>query len=162
RQQWNTGFRISYIGTAMRKGPWQYNYNSPVPNNQLYVDKARPFPNLPDIWYVANGAGHQYNGLTIEALRHLASGLYFQSSWTWARDRYDLDFNWDFDNWQFTSENPFNRAREIGPAQEIPTHRFSTNFIYQLPFGKGRHFGKNISKIANLFAGGWELSGILT
>ena len=31
RQQWNTGFRVSYIGTALRKGAWMYNYNSPVP-----------------------------------------------------------------------------------------------------------------------------------
>jgi hypothetical protein len=162
RQQWNTGFRISYIGTAMRQGVYQYNYNSPVPNSQPYVDKPRPFPNFPDIFYVTNGAGHQYNGLTVEALRHLSGGLYFQSSWTWARDRYDLDYNWDFGNWQFTSENPFDRKREIGPAQEIPTHRFTSNFIYQLPFGKGRHFGGGMSKIANLFAGGWEISGIYT
>ena len=44
-----------------------YNYNSPVPNCSSYIDKPRPFPNLPDITYVTNGAGHQYNGLTVEA-----------------------------------------------------------------------------------------------
>jgi len=162
RQQWNTGFRISYIGTAMRQGPWQYNYNSPVPDSRPYIAKARPFPKYPDIWYVTNGAGHQYNGLTVEALRQLKGGLYFQSSWTWARDRYDLDYNWDFPLWQFTSENPFNRARDIGPAQEIPTHRFTTNFIYQLPFGRGRHFASSVSRAANLLVGGWEISGIYT
>ena len=162
RQQWNTGFRMSYIGTAMRKGPWQYNYNAPVANNQPYISKPRAFPNLPDIWYVTNGAGHQYNGFTAEALRHFANGLYFQSSWTWARDRYDLDYNWDFGTEKFVSENPRDRKREIGPAQEIPTHRFSTNFIYQLPFGKGRKFGSGVSRLANLVVGGWELSGIYT
>ena len=162
RQQWNTGFRLSYIGTAMRQGAWQYNYNSPVPNDQPFISKPRPFNNLPEVWYVTNGAGHQYNGLTVEALRHLSGGLYFQSSWTWARDRYDLDYNWDFDTWQFISENPFDRKREVGPAQEIPTHRFTTNFIYQLPFGKGRHFAPNVSRLGNLLIGGWEISGIYT
>jgi len=162
RQQWNTGFRASYIGTAMRKGPYVYNYNTPVANDQPFVDKPRPYPNFPEIDYVTNGAGHQYNGLTLEALRHLSGGLYFQSSWTWARDRYDMDYNWDFDTWQYFSEDPRNRHREIGPAMEIPTHRWTSNFIYQLPFGRGRKFGSNVSKVANLFVGGWELTGIYT
>jgi len=162
RQQWNTGFRASYIGTAMRKGAYAYNYNTPVPDTRPFVDKPRPFPNLPEIDYVTNGAGHQYNGLTLEALRRLAGGLYFQSSWTWARDRYDLDYNWDFSTWQFFSENPRDRHREVGPAMEIPTHRWTSNFIYQLPFGKGRKFASGVNRLANLLVGGWEISGIYT
>ena len=58
----------------MRQGVYQYNYNAPVANTQLYIDKARPFPNLPDIYYVTNGAGHQYNGFTLEVTRRLAKG----------------------------------------------------------------------------------------
>jgi hypothetical protein len=162
RQQWNTGFRASYIGTAMRRGPYQYNYNAPAANLTPYVNKPRPFPDFPDIYYVTNGAGHQYNGLTLEATRHLSQGLYFQSSWTWARDRYDMDYNWDFNYDKFTLEDPRNRKREIGPAQEIPTHRFTTNFIYQLPFGRGKKFGSGASRAVNLVIGGWELSGIYT
>ena len=162
RQQWNTGFRASYIGTAMRKGAYAYNYNTPVADGKPFISKPRPFPNFPEIDYVTNGAGHQYNGLTLEAHRHLASGLYFQSSWTWARDRYDLDYNWDFDVWQYFSENPQNRHREVGPAMEIPTHRWTSNFIYQLPFGKGRQFFSKVNRLSNLLVGGWEMSGIYT
>jgi hypothetical protein len=158
----NTGLRVSYIGTGMRKGPWIYNYNAPVADDKLFIDKARPYPTLPELWYVTNGAGHQYNGLTIEATRHMSKGLYFQSSWTWARDRYDMDYNWDFGAYQFTAENPRDRRRDIGPAQEIPTHRFTSNFIYELPFGKGRHFGTNMSRAADAVFGGWEITGIYT
>jgi len=162
RQQWNTGFRVSYIGTAMRKAPWQYNYNSPVPNSEPFINKPRPYPNFPEIWYVTNGAGHQYNGLTVEATRQFHHGLYFQSSWTWARDRYDLDYNWDFGGDAFISENPFDRKREVGPAADIPTHRWGTNWIYQLPFGRGRRYGSGVSKATNLLIGGWEISGVLS
>src|SRR2546425_7886219 len=31
------------------------------------------------------------------------------------------------DNWQFFSENPRDRHREVGPAMEIPTHRWTTS-----------------------------------
>ena len=162
REQWDTGFRLSYIGTGMRKGPWVYNYNAPAADEQLFIDKPRPFGTLPEVWYVTNGAGHQYNGFTAEATRRMVKGLYFQSSWTWARDRYDLDYNWDFGSYQFTSEDPRNRHREIAPAQEIPTHRFTTNFIYELPFGKGRHFYSNLPWAGEMLLGGWEITGIYT
>jgi Carboxypeptidase regulatory-like domain len=162
RQQWGTGFRLSYIGTAMRRAPWGYNYNSPVPNDVPYIDKPRPFSTLPDITYVTNGAGHQYNGLTVEAQRHFAGGLYFQSSWTWARDRYDMDYNWDLANSSFISEDPTNRHREIGPSPDIPTHRFNLNYIYEFPVGKGKHFLPNLNRAANLLLGGWSTSGVFT
>jgi hypothetical protein len=45
--RWQTGFRFSYIGTNTRQGDWSYNYNSPVPDDRLYVDKPRPFPQFP-------------------------------------------------------------------------------------------------------------------
>ncbi|HWQ56665.1 MAG TPA: hypothetical protein VN442_23465 [Bryobacteraceae bacterium] len=128
RQQWNTGFRASYIGTAMRKGAWQYSYNSPVPDARPFIEKPRPYPNFPEIYYVTNGAGHQYNGLTVEAQRHLSGSLYLQGSWTWARDRYDLDYNWDFDTWMFTPENPFelSKRRWNGACRTGPTAICST------------------------------------
>ena len=85
----------------MRQGPWGYNYNSPVPNDRPFIDKPRPYPNYPEIYYITNGAGHQYNGLTAEVKRQMVNGLYFQGSWTWARDIYDEDYNWDFGNDQF-------------------------------------------------------------
>lgn len=112
------------------------------------------------MFYVTNGVGHQYNSLTAEATRQMAKGLYFQGSWTWARDRYDLDYNWGFADNAFTSENPFDRRREIGPAQEIPKFRFSSNWVYQLPFGRGRQFGFGASRLLNFAVGGWEVSGV--
>jgi hypothetical protein len=59
RQQWNTGFRITYIGTALREGEYQYDYNAPTPSAQAYTAKARIFPQYPAIYYVTNGAGHR-------------------------------------------------------------------------------------------------------
>jgi hypothetical protein len=160
RQQWNTGFRFSYVGTAGRQAAWSYDYNSPVPDGRPYIEKPRPFPNYPSIYYITNGAGHQYNALTIEATRHMFKGLYLQSSWTWARDLYDMDYNWDYDLPAYTSENPFDRARERAPSVDIPTHRWNTNWIYELPFGRGKKFASGVSRWANLAVGGWAISGI--
>ncbi len=151
--RWDTGFRLSYIGTNTRQGDYAYNYNSPLPDDQFFVDKARPFPQYPGITYITNGAGHQFHSFTAEVERRMARGLQFQSSWVWARDIGDLERGQSL-------ENPFDRARERSVWPDVPTHRFTTNWIYQLPWGKGRPFLSNAGPALNAVIGGWEVSGI--
>lgn len=153
RSMWDTGFRLSYIGTNTRQGDWSYNYNSPVPDTRPFVDKPRPFPQYPGISYFTNGAGHQYHGFTAEAERKLRNGLYYQFSWVWARDIGDLERG-------ESPENPFDRRRERAVWSDIPTHRVTTNWLYQFPFGRGRKYMSNAGRGLNLLVGGWELSGI--
>jgi len=39
-------------------------------------------------------------------------------------------------------------------------HSLNANFIFELPFGKGRRFGSGIGSAANSIIGGWQLSGV--
>lgn len=152
-QRWNTGFRASYIGTNTRQGQWAYNYNQPVPDARAFVDKPRPFPRYPAIAYSTNGAGHQYNSLTLEAERRFASGLGYQLSWVWARDIGDLERGQQ-------PENAFDRERERSVWLDIPTHRVTGNLIYELPFGRGKKFLSSSSRVVRALTDGWDLSVI--
>jgi len=152
-QRWNTGFRASYIGTNTRQGEWGYNINQPVPDARAFIDKPRPFPNYPGITYTSNGAGHQYNSLTLEGERRFSNGLAYQLSWVWARDIGDLERG-------ESPENAFDRRREKAVWLDIPTHRVTGNMIYELPFGPGKKFANSPSRTSRLIAGGWELSVI--
>src|SRR4030095_1184875 len=58
-QRWNTGFRISYVGTNTREGDYTTNVNQPVPSTQPYVDKPRLFSNYPAINLRTHGARPQ-------------------------------------------------------------------------------------------------------
>jgi hypothetical protein len=147
-QRWGTGFRLSYIGTNMRKGIWSYDINSPVPDTRPYVDKPRRFPTYPGISYLNNGTTHQYHGLTVDATRRMANGLYYQVNWVWARDIGTTG-----------SENPYGK-RERYLAQDIPTHRLAASVMYQFPVGKGRRFLGNASRPLDAVIGGWELTAI--
>jgi len=151
--RWNTGFRMSYIGTNTRQGDYSYNYNSPLPDSQVFINKTRPFMQYPAITYFTNGAGHQFHSFTAEVERRLARGLQFQSSWVWARDIGDLERGQSL-------ENPFDRKRERSVWPDIPTHRFTTNWIYQLPWGRGRPFLTSAGRALNAVIGGWDISGI--
>ncbi len=156
-QRWNTGFRASYAGSGTRQGEWVDNINSPLPSTVPFVNKGRPYPNYPAILYRSNGANSDYNGLILAAQRPMAKGLYFQASFTWARDIYQ---SLRTDNGGI--EDPFNRQREKAVAPLIPTTRFTANWLYQLPFGKGRHWLAGSSRVANLFVGGWNLSSVFS
>jgi hypothetical protein len=153
RQQWNTGFRISYIGTNTRQGEWGYNINQPVPDTRLFIEKPRRFPNYPAITYIDNGAGHQYNSLTLEVERRYARGVAYQASYVLARDIGDLERG-------ESAENAYDRRRERGDWLDIPRHRISGFVLYELPFGEGKRFLAGGSRLAQAVAGGWEVTAV--
>lgn len=146
-QRWNTGFRASYVGTNTRQGEWGYNINQPLPDNRLYVEKTRLFPRYPAITYTSNGAGHQYNGLTLEAQRRYYRGFGYQLSWVWARDIGDLERG-------ESPENAYDRRRERAVWLDIPTHRVTGNLTYEFPFGRNAH------GIRRLLLQGWEWNSV--
>jgi len=149
RQQWGNGFRISYIGNGTRQGFYSANLNQPVANGQLYINKPRPFPNYPNINYVRNGAGHQYHSFNLEAQRRFRGGFTYQAAWVWSRD---ISYG--------TPEDAYNEVRERGVTVDNPTHRLTGNFIYELPFGKGKRFLSGRGRLFDLMAGGWQISSI--
>jgi len=149
-QRWNTGFRISYIGTNTRQGDFTMNVNQPVADARLFVDKPRRFPNYPAVNLRTNGAGHQYHSMTLEAERRFLRGFSYQASWTWAKDIEDLN------GFLFESpENAYDRRRERGNSLDTPRHRVTANTIYALPFRSEKRF-------LSAVVGGWESSFIFS
>jgi len=147
-ERWNTGFRASYVGTATHQMYWTRDLNAPTPNDQLYINKPRPFPNYPRISYIDNGGNHIYNALNLETSHHASKGFSFTATYTWARDVGD-DSN---------PINPFNRSAERGPDEIVPNQRFVANTVYEFPFGRGKRYFGNASRPVDMLLGGWEFS----
>jgi hypothetical protein len=57
-------------------------------------------------------------------------------------------------------QNLYDKKSEWGPCFYDVTHVVTANVIYELPFGHGRHFGKNMNSVVNAVVGEWQLSGI--
>jgi hypothetical protein len=153
-QRWNTGFRVSYVGTAGREMWYQRDANAPEPDERLYVNKPRPFPQYPAINYVDNGATHDYHGLTLEAERRMTKGLFVQVAYTAARDKGETN------EWFETIENPFDLGRERGRDRGTPRHRLTSAVMYELPFGHNRKWLSRVPKIVDLALGGWQVSAV--
>jgi hypothetical protein len=77
----------------------------------------------------------------------------YQFSYSLARDIGDLERGQ-------ASEDAYNRERERAVWLDIPTHRVTGNLVYEMPFGRGKKFGSNASRLVNYVIGGWETSWI--
>ncbi|HWQ53834.1 MAG TPA: hypothetical protein VN442_09115 [Bryobacteraceae bacterium] len=129
---------------------WDRDLNAPAIDNQLYINKVRPFPKYPGITYSDNGASHTYQALVLEARRRVTKGgPMFQAGYTWARDLGDSDT---------TPEDPSNRARERAPDTTLPNQRFSATMFYDLPFGHGKALFSEAPKLVNRIINDWQLS----
>ena len=58
-------------------------------------------------------------------------------------------------------QNLFNQQSEFGPTYFDEKFNFVPSFVYHLPFGRGRKFGKGWNKGIDAFVGGWQLGGVL-
>jgi hypothetical protein len=45
-------------------------------------------------------------------------------------------------------------------SNSVPPHQIKWNGIYELPFGRGKHFASHISRTLNQIVGGWQLAYI--
>jgi hypothetical protein len=107
------------------------------------------------------GQAH-YNSLQIKAETKSARyGLYALIGYTYARN-YDNGFTdglgtplgatyYPLDNWQ---------KLDWALSQINLNNDFTASLIYQLPFGRGKKFGSNMNKAADMIVGGWEATVI--
>jgi hypothetical protein len=123
--------------------------NTTVARNQL----LRPFAQYTDVFPLfSSGSSSTYHALQVTAKKRLAAGLQFEGSYTWSKS---------IDNGEggFEDSNRIRLNRSITDL-DVP-HRFILNFVYELPFGRNRHFGKSMSRLLDTIAGGWMLDGIV-
>jgi hypothetical protein len=109
----------------------------------------RPFavvdPALRTVGALASTGYVEYNGLQLKFQRRSANHFSFMNSYTFGRA---IDLNSDNDG-TVTLTNIFNPEYNRGPADYDVTHTFSSNWIYELPWGGSSGWG------------GWQVSGIL-
>jgi hypothetical protein len=96
--------------------------------------------------YRGNGGTTRYDALQLEVRRRLSKGLLVQASYnygtrsTWSRPSLRSDF--------------LTVPSTVGPDQAA-----KFNWVYQLPFGRGRRFASNAGWLREALVGGWEFAG---
>jgi outer membrane receptor protein involved in Fe transport len=178
---WNTGLRVSYLGSRMSGLIAGIDLNLLEPNSTPFgtttgdgvtpcdpsqfncietaADRARrPFPAFGDFLasYGNIGSGRSH-ALQIEANRRFSRGLTFNVSYTLLDQKSDgLDVG--ASSLGGTLYNQFNVEGDYARDAFVSRHRAVFYGTYDLPYGRGRAFGTDAPRALDLVAGGWQLT----
>jgi outer membrane receptor protein involved in Fe transport len=185
-----TALRLSYIGNHGSSLEQRFNINAVESelNYETRTGKARPSnPDLRRInrnwnFAAANHTGYSNtHSLQANIERRYSNGLAFQWFYTFTHSLTTTDAggftsgNGDInargtgafgvpENGQIIGEPSmsYNQRLRLGyfNSGNIPSHRIRWNGIYDLPFGKGKRFGANVSSALNHVVGGWQIAFI--
>jgi hypothetical protein len=151
------GLRISYIGSKSAQLVYVRNMDQPPASTVPFSASRLPYPLFASASLVDNGAGMLYSGLQTQAQKRFNKGLFFTSTWTWAKEISEVDDAnaVDFElNTQI--ENTYDRRRDRGNVFSVPRHQWMSQALYELPLGQGKlRAGWQLNALLNLVTGNW-------
>jgi len=167
-QHWNLGyqrqlpssllFEVNYVGKKGTKLVKTVDINQAFPVAgfiQLPVQTRRPFPAYGAIPLLQSSGNSTYHGLLGRLERRFSNGLSFLGSYTFGHAIDDS-----------TGGNVTQDARNLradrGNSDFDARHRLAISFVYALPFGPNKMFGRSWGPVLNTMFGDWEVSGITT
>jgi len=123
------------------------------PYNHIVVNQGK----RSDPFLVNNTGQSWYDALTLEFRRRLSKGLLVQSNYTFGKT---------LSNTYASSSSVFDQPvtlRNLWLKKGVATfdirQAFKTNFIYELPFGKGKMFMSDAHGLTEKLVGGWGFNG---
>ncbi len=151
---------VAYIGNRGRHLWDNVDINAPVPGPGDFNPRRPYFASYG--WgvdeYQRNNqlAGYpelksNYNSLQIRAEKRFHEGVFLTSNFTWDKS---------LDEGTFGPTNIFDFRSNYGNSDFTRPWSFVSAATWSLPFGRGKAYGNNLSRIGDAIAGGWTLSGI--
>jgi Carboxypeptidase regulatory-like domain/TonB dependent receptor len=145
-------------------------YPSPYLAGNPALSALAPTDKLTDTNGIQN-----YNALQVSLQKRLSQGLEFQANYTWSKcltnsiGYYGLygdtsasagadQSGGNYFYWQ----NTYNAHGNYGPCYYDAEHAFNGFVTYDIPFGRGRAFGKDMNKVVNAIVGDWQINSIVT
>jgi hypothetical protein len=150
-------FEVAYVGNRGHNLLAQYSLNQTPFGVDGSIAANRPYPQWSQINTGAQRSESWYNSLQVKWEKRLTRGWYELASYTFASA---LD---EAGAWGAGSSPQYldNFRADRGPQSQTPRQRFTLSSIYDLPVGRGRHFGAQWSRPVDAVLGGWQLAGIV-
>jgi hypothetical protein len=138
--------------------------NSPLSGQTItYNQLLRPYPEFTYLQWTRSlpGARSQFDALNLKYTHAFSNGLSLVSTYQWSKalDNGSEDLlGWTIGNmWR----DSYNTKLDYGISTHDVPQSFATAFVYQLPYGRGKHWGSNAPWLATQVLGNWELSGVI-
>jgi hypothetical protein len=154
----NMSVSLGYVGDHGAHLPGYYDSNEFQFGMAENAPGSRLFEHLGSINTYNTYGKSNYHSLQAQFERRFTAGLQVTSSFTWGKETddscgaYDCQAPQDFRN----------LGLEEGLSNLDVPYRFVLSSLYELPFGRGHHWGSNWSRPMEIALGGWQFNGIYT
>jgi hypothetical protein len=154
---------VSYVGNHSAKQVQNPDpnacYNDARPN--IPCADRRPYPNIGGIAHTASFGFGNYHGMTAKWEKRYSGGLTYMGSYTFGHAIATSGTTLSGSG-GFADKNPRDYSLNYSSAAWDIRHNFVGNFLWDIPYGKGKKFGSGISGAANALLGDWQVNGIVT
>lgn len=133
---------------------------------------ANPFsyyqPQFSSLYGWQTRGNSNYNGLQLSLRHAMAAGLQFDFNYTYSKSM-DVGSNaervngFESSGLAFNSQviNAFSPDLWYAPSDFDTTHQINANWVWDLPYGRGRHWGGSANHFVDAIFGGWGLNGLV-
>jgi carboxypeptidase family protein/TonB-dependent receptor-like protein len=159
REIWGTVIDVAYVGTKTVDIPYSKDLNLLQPSTIPYSPARRPYSAFNNALLLETGGQAIFHGLTIQADRKVARGLFFNINYAFGKALTDVELRGSDPGFQ---QNQYRRFLERGPDTNIRKHQLRFSYIYELPIGRNRLLLPHLNRVGNAILSGWQLNGITT
>ena len=134
------------------------------PNTVVQSQLLKPYPQFSG--FSGNDppvANSIYNSLQIRVEKRFSQGLQLLGTYVFSKSLDNSSVACGCTTWlggATSLQDPNKRFLERSVSQYDIPHVFQFSYVYQLPFGRGKHFGGNIHPAVNAVLGGWQTNGL--
>jgi Carboxypeptidase regulatory-like domain len=150
----NLVLEVSFVGNTGSHYDGQYdsyNLDQPALGTGSSLEREPFYSTMPGIssigYFDWRGRAH-YDSLQTTLTKRFGHGLSLLATYTWSHDIGSIPQQDQID-------------QTMGDTQIDARNRFAANFLYELPFGRGMRFGRNLHPVLNTMLGGWRLGTVL-
>ncbi len=160
----NTSLNIAYVGTYSDHLPTWPNLNTQLLNGTA---GQTLYPTFSTITEGANIGSGDYSGLQIYLNHRLDHGVQLTGAYTWSHTVDDSNGAFSTGTsgpgaLMFTTTSGLDLSANRGNSDQDQRQSFVFSALAELPFGRGKKFGANVSRPLDEVIGGWQLNSVVT
>jgi len=156
---------VAYVGNHQAHQLFQPDPNAcpnfGTTNSAITCNTLRPFPNIGGISGTASFGYGNYHGMTAKLEKRYSSGLQFLTSYTYGHALANTGTTLSGST-GFGIPDPRNYASGYSSAAWDLRHNFVGSFLWDVPFGRGKAHGGDMSRALDAVVGGWQINSLLT
>jgi hypothetical protein len=108
------------------------------------------------------GGSSKFDAMLVKLTRQFSGGLMLLASYQWSKG---IDNVAETEPSLGGAADGIRNSRNVAierslSAHDIP-HAFTTSFVYDMPFGRGRKFGADMHRALDYVVGGWQAAGVV-